>query len=329
MDASVVRPGPGPLCLAGPTACGKSAVALVLAERHGGEIVSVDSMQVYRGLDIGTAKPEAAQRAVTPHHLIDQVPLADSFDAARWLELARREVEAIRARGHLPILCGGTGLYFRAWFRGLDAGVAPDLAQRAALETTPLADLLAELQAGDPAAFARVDRSNPRRVVRAIERLRERGPGGAFADEQPPAQDEWVIALRRSSEDLRRRIEERVETMFAAGLVEETRGLLERGLETNRTALQALGYRQVVEHLRGLRDRSATVALIKTKTWQFARRQMSWFRHQLRVLWVDVAATESAVSVAERVWRAYVRIAERPDSGPGSGAKEQGFPVGR
>jgi tRNA dimethylallyltransferase len=298
------NPPARPLLLAGPTASGKSEVALALADTLGGEIVSVDSMQVYRGLDIGTDKPSPEARARVPHHLIDVVEVTEPFDAAKFATLARQAVTEIQSRGHVPILCGGTGLYFRAFLTGLGEAPPPDPKLRAELEATPLAELLRELQQRDPATFERIDRSNPRRVVRAVEVLRLTGKpfSAQRADwREPPC--EPIYVLRRAPEDLRARIEARVERMFAAGLVEETRRLLERGLERNRTAMQALGYRQVVEHLRGARSLAETVEQVKTRTWQFARRQLTWFRRQPNVEWVDVAADEPAEAIAARIHR--------------------------
>lgn len=297
------RPPLAPVFLAGPTAVGKSAVALALAERLGGEIISVDSMQVYRGLDLGTAKPTAAERARVRHHLIDVVELTEAFDAAQFVRLAEAAVQDIQARGRVPVFCGGTGLYFKAWLEGLGEAPPADARVRAELEATPLADLLAELERRDPATFARIDRQNPRRVVRALEVIRLTGrPFSAQRAEWPsrnPQPATRVLCLTREPADLRARIEARVDAMFAAGLVAETRALLVRGLEANRTAMQALGYRQVVEHLRGGRGRAETIALVKTRTWQFARRQGTWFRRQMPVEWVPLAADADPAAVAD------------------------------
>jgi tRNA dimethylallyltransferase len=282
---------------------------LYLAEKLGGEIVSADSMQVYRGLDLGTAKPSPEDRARVPHHLLDVATPDESFNAARWAALARATLAEIRRRDRLPVVCGGTGLYFKALLVGLDPTPPADPTVRTALEARPLPDLLAELEQRDPAEFAAIDRANPRRVVRALEVIHLTGrpfsaqkTGRARVAGPVPA----VIALRRRPANLRCRIERRVDEMFARGLVEETRRLLELGLERNRTAAQALGYRQVIEHLRGARDLAETLALVKLKTWQFARRQMTWWRRQLPVTWIDVTAEESAEATAmavERAWR--------------------------
>ncbi len=175
--------------LVGPTASGKSAVALALAEKVGGEIISVDSMQVYRGLDIGTAKPSAEERARVPHHLIDIVELTEPFDAARFVELARRAEADIRARQRVPIFCGGTGLYFKAYLEGLGSAPPSDSKLRAELEATPLHELLHELSQRDPVTYERIDRQNPRRVIRALEVIRLTGKpfSEQRAEWQPPS----------------------------------------------------------------------------------------------------------------------------------------------
>jgi tRNA dimethylallyltransferase len=282
------------LVLAGPTAVGKSAVALALAQRLGGEIVSVDSMQVYRGLDIGTAKPSAQDRARVPHHLLDVAGVSDPFDAARFARLAGEAVAGIRARGRVPILCGGTGLYYRAFFEGLGQAPPGDAALRAALASTPLPDLLRELAERDPVTYGSIDRQNPRRVIRAIEVIRltgkpfseqraswNRGPQGGGSGC-------LFFGLERAAGDLRRRIDGRVQEMFRRGLVAETAQLLQQGLGQNPTAMQALGYRQAAEYLAGKRSLEETVELVKIRTRQFAKRQMTWFRRQMRLRWVRV-----------------------------------------
>jgi tRNA dimethylallyltransferase len=277
-----------------------------LARRLGGEILSADSMQVYRGLDIGTAKP-SIERDLVPHHLLDLVGPGETFDTARWLAAARSVAADVWNRGRLPILCGGTGLYFQVWREGLDAVPPPDLELRRVLEAQPLEDLLMELARDAPEIWARLDRKNPRRVVRAVEILRLGGGSrveSSTSTRSPAEQDEShapIFVLRRASEDLRRRMEFRVDAMFAQGLVEETRQLLERGLRENRTALQAIGYRQVVEHLEGARDLPSTVTLVKARTWQYGRRQMTWFRHRPGVVWVDLEEGELASRTAERI----------------------------
>lgn len=300
------------LFLVGPTAAGKSAVGLCLARRLGGEIVSVDSMQVYRGLDLGTAKPSKAEREEVPHHLIDVVGPEEAFDVARFRALALAAWEDTARRGRWAVFCGGTGLYFKALLEGLGTPPPADPALRAELEATPLPALLEELSRRDPATFECIDRHNPRRVVRAIEVIRLTGRPfseqrtGWTARQTPPPAGLRLVGLTRAPADLRARIDRRVDAMFAAGLIEETRRLLERGLATNRTALQALGYRQVLEHLRGERSLPDTVALVKQKTWQFARRQMTWFRHQLPVDWLAAGPDATPEDLARTIAKASI-----------------------
>ena len=293
-----------PIFITGPTAVGKSEIALRLAGQLGGEIISADSMQVYRGLDIGTAKPSPADRARVPHHLIDICDLTESFDAAQFARLAHRAVAEIQSRGRAPVLCGGTGLYFKAFLEGLGEAPSADARLRAELEAAPLENLLEELRERDPAAYEKIDRQNPRRVIRAVEVIRLTGkpfskqradwnvlpassPEGLKL-EVPARCRNHVFCFTRSSDDLHARITARVDAMFARGLVDETRELLKRGLGQNKTAMQAIGYRQVVEHLRGERSLAETIELVKIRTRQFAKRQLTWFRAQPGTQWIEL-----------------------------------------
>jgi tRNA dimethylallyltransferase len=278
--------------LCGPTAVGKSAVALELAALLHGEIISVDSMQVYRGMDIGAAKPSAPERARIPHHLLDVVDLRETFDAARFVELARAADRAIRARGKLPIYCGGTGFYFNALLQGLGESPPSDPAVRADLQATPLDHLLAELKSADAQTFETIDRANPRRVMRALEVIRL--TGRPFSESRAPWNEisETIIGLEMPRERLNSRIDARVDAMLRNGLVAETEQLLANGLRENPTASQALGYKQIVEHLDGKAPLPQTIELVKLRTRQFAKRQMTWFKRQLPVRWL--IAEESA-----------------------------------
>ena len=294
-----------PVVIAGPTASGKSDVALALAESLGGEVISVDSMQVYRALDIGTAKPTLEMRLRVPHHLLDVVELTEGFDVAQFVRLAHQAVAEIQARNRVPILCGGTGMYFNAWLNGLGTAPPPDPGLRTELEALPIAALLEELARKDWQTFDEIDVANRRRVVRAVEVIRLTGrPFSAQRASWPdraPALVGRSFGIERSREDLVSRIEHRVDRMFAEGLVGETQRLLELGLAVNRTALQAIGYRQVVEHLRGefgLRD---TIERVKAKTRQFAKRPGTWFRGQLDLEWIRVEAEETPIEVARRL----------------------------
>jgi tRNA dimethylallyltransferase len=306
------------LLLAGPTAAGKSQIALELAEKLDGEIVSVDSMQVYRGLDVGTAKPSKEDRARVAHHLIDVAEPGESFDAARFVRLARQAVAEIQARKRVPILCGGTGLYFKAFLEGLGEAPPADAAIRAQLEKVPLWDLLCELSERDPACFARIDRRNPRRVMRALEVIRLTGK--PFSEQRAPwdnpeRQDSRLVCffgLARGSADLQRRINARVDEMFQQGLVDETRRLLEAGLDPKTSALQGLGYRQVVEHLLGQRSLEATIELVKIRTRQYSKRQMTWFRRQHRMTWISLEPQSPLSIIIRQLAETFVASAVRP-----------------
>lgn len=289
METTALRP----IFLAGPSAAGKSAMALDLALRLGGEIISVDSMQVYRGLDLGTAKPSAEERQRVRHHLIDVADLDQSFDAAQFVRLAGEAVKDIQSRGRTPIFCGGTGFYFKAYLEGLGEAPPSDPKIRAQLGAVPLEELLGELARRDPATFESVDRRNPRRVIRALEVIRL--TGRPFSEQRahwgraPQNPELRLLGVTRPAGELAERIHRRVEEMFRRGLVAETASLLQRGLQGNPTALQALGYRQVVEHLRGQRGLAETIELVKIRTRQFAKRQLTWFRRQMRLEWITVS----------------------------------------
>jgi tRNA dimethylallyltransferase len=294
---------PSPLLIVGPTAVGKSEIALSLAERFGGEIISADSMQVYRGLDIGTAKPTAKEQARVRHHLIDVVDIKKRFDAAQFVRLAHKSVVEIQSRGHLPILCGGTGLYLKGFLEGLGEVPPRDDRLRAELETIPMPALLHELAERDPATYHRIDQQNPRRVIRAVEVIRLTGKPFSLQRAHWSAKSgirgpELAFGLTRPQPELRRRIDLRVEKMFQDGLVAETEALLKSGLAENKTAMQALGYRQVVEYIRGERSLPETVDLVKIRTRQFAKRQTTWFRRQMQLHWIDLHLKKSADIVA-------------------------------
>lgn len=302
----MTRSSTTPIVVAGPTASGKSEAVLALAAKLDGEIISVDSMQVYRGLDIGSAKPSPEERRQIPHHLIDVAEIHGSFDAARFVTLAREALHDIQQRGKRPILCGGTGLYFTALRQGLGHSPPSDAALRQQLESSPLEELLQELAAADPSSYRSIDRRNPRRVVRAVEVIRLTGlPFSAQRAAWAPTAinpEPWIwLGLRRPAPSLHDRISRRVDQMFSLGLLAETERLVAAGLEQNRTAMQAIGYRQVVEYLRGRATLPETIELVKIRTRQFAKRQMTWMRKYLPSEWIDVSDNEHAASVTERI----------------------------
>lgn len=270
-------PSPTPaLLLAGPTAVGKSPLAVQLAERLGGEIVGADAFQVYDGLPILTAQPSAEDRARVPHHLVGVIPLTHAFDVAQYLGLARRHIEEIRSRGRVPIVVGGTGLYLRALLRGLADLPPADEALRAELSALPLAELQAELRQRDPAGAGFIDLQNPRRVIRALEVCRLTGrPFSSYRQEwQQTSNSEFRgYVLTRDREELYRRIDQRVEAMFREGVEDEVAALGEVGP----TASQVLGLREIRERLAGRLTRAECIAALQQGTRRYAKRQLTWF----------------------------------------------------
>ena len=294
-----------PIAIVGPTATGKSELAVRLAQALGdGEVVNADAMQLYRGMDIGTAKLTTDERGGVAHHLLDVLDVTETASVAAYQRQARAAIEHIRGRGATPILAGGSGLYVAAVlddldFPGTDAAVRAGL--EAELARVGPAELHSRLADADPAAAARILPGNGRRIVRALEVLAVTGrPFSAFLPARGAAWCETVlIGLDRPTGVLDERIGRRVRHMFAAGLVDEVRGLLERGLASGRTASTALGYRQVIAALRG--DTTLEQAAVDTAaaTRRFVRRQRSWFRRAPRIQWLD-AADPDLVGVALR-----------------------------
>ena len=220
--------------------------------------------------------------------------------------MRNRAVAEIQSRGHVPILCGGTGLYFKAFLEGLGEAPPADAKLRAELEAVPLTELLEELRERDPVTYEKIDKQNPRRVIRAVEVIRLTGkPFSEVRGQKSEVRGQGLefFCFTRSPEDLRRRINARVDAMFARGLVDETRELLKRGLAENKTAMQAIGYRQVVEHLRGERTLAETIELVKTRTRQFAKRQLTWFRAQKNLEWIELKPDESVETVTKNLVR--------------------------
>ena len=290
--------------ITGATASGKSALAMRLANRLGGEIISVDSMQVYCGLNIGTAKPSAQEQNEIQHHLIDVAQLSEAFDAAQFVSLAQQALKLIWRRGRVPIFCGGTGLYFRALIEGLGESPPSDESLRDELALMPIESLVAELQIKDPEAAKQVDLKNPRRVLRAIEVIRltgrpysEQRIGWNNVDKAP----QNLFCISREVDVLNQRIHKRVDEMFNQGLVEETQTLIKKGLRNNRNACQALGYRQVLDLLDGKLDLENVVHQVKTKTRQFAKRQRSWFRNQMKCKFLEWPDEENLNSFSEQL----------------------------
>ncbi len=295
--------------LAGPTASGKTAVGLALAQRIGAEIVCLDSMTIYRGMDIGTAKPSPEERARVPHHLLDIRDPHEEFSTAEYMTAALDVCESIISRGQIPLFVGGTGLYLRSLLRGVFEGPAADWTLRQKLEQ--FADehgaeaLHARLAQVDPPTAQRLHVNDQRRVIRALEIQTLTGqPASALQQETPLPPEErppHVYWLNPDREILRQRISQRVDAMFAAGLVREVEMLLQLPHGLGRTARQALGYREVLSHLEdGLPVRKA-IEQLQTHTHQFAKRQRTWFRNLEELKAIDITGTESAVAISTRI----------------------------
>ena len=275
------------LAIVGPTASGKSALAEELAVRLGGEIVSCDSMQVYRGLDIGTAKPDSFSRARVPYHLIDVIDPDAAFSAMDYRAAAEAAVTDIVGRDRLPVFCGGTGLYLETFLRGDGGAPAADPALRQALldeaKEKGAGALYAELCRVDPAAGAAIHPANVRRVVRALELYRATGVTKTEWDrraaEQPPRYDALVLCLTYTDRALLyRRIDERVDAMMAAGLLDEVKKLAEAGVfERSPTAAAAIGYKELLPCLDGRATVAEAVEELKQATRRYAKRQITWF----------------------------------------------------
>jgi tRNA dimethylallyltransferase len=300
-------------CLVGPTAAGKSALALEVAERAGAEILSLDSMLVYRGLDVGTAKPSPAERARVRHHLIDVVEPTERYDVSRWLSDARHALADVQKRGARALFVGGTGFYLAALLRGLFDGPSVDLALRARLverrEQLGPEAFHSALRAFDPRAAERLHPHDAKRVVRAWEVWEQ--TGRALSDWQtewaaPGARSQHarLVGLRLESEELERRIRERTASMLGAGWLEEALRLRERGA-LGPTAIQALGYAEVLEWADSRATADETLERITLRTRQFARRQQTWFR-KLAIAWLAAPSSETErARLAGRVLEIY------------------------
>jgi tRNA dimethylallyltransferase len=290
---------PRVVAIVGPTGTGKSELALAVAERSGAEIVSADSMQVYRGMDIGTAKPSAAVRARVPHHGLDLVAPDQPMSAGRWAEVARAAATAIAGRGRPILLVGGTGLYTRAFAGGLIRGAESDPALRAELEARSDESLRGELERRDPAAAARIPPRDRVRTVRALEALTlaarpitEQHASHRFEDR--PFDVRWLgLALERGV--LAERLRARVDAMFAAGWIDEVRGLHAAGYGPKLRPLQSIGYREIGELLAGRLDEVAAREQIWFATRRYAKRQRTWFRAEPELDWIDADAREAAI----------------------------------
>lgn len=306
-------PGAPLWVVTGPTAAGKSALALALAERLGLEILSMDSMAVYRGMDVGTAKPTADERRRVPHHLLDLVEPHESFDTARWCEAAEAALAGVHARGNRAMFVGGTPLYLMAFFKGMVAGPAADPALRRELEArerrTP-GSLHAELGAADPAAAARIHRKDLRRLVRALEFLRLTGTPISSRQEHFDRPG-WlrpcrVVGVERGRDELHQRVRRRTELMLERGLLAETQRIESAG-GFSRTAGAAIGYAECRDYLRGrYKDDEELRNRIRRSTHRLIRRQTTWLRRLREITWLPPEAGPEGLQ----------RALDAPVSGP-------------
>ena len=284
------------LVVSGPTASGKTALAVELALAHNGEVVSADSMQIYRRMDIGTAKPTRAEMRGVPHHMLDVADPEEDFSVARYVELAARCVDDILARGKLPIVAGGTGLYIDSLLSGRTfARFDPDSPLRRELEEELArrggAALLEELARVDPDTAARLHPNDGKRIVRALEVYRSTGTTltahNAMTRSLPPRYSALTLTLAfQRREDMWDRIDRRVDRMMADGLAEEVRALLDSGVPDRCTAMQAIGYKEMAAALRGDGDTARAAEEIKLRSRQYAKRQLTWFRRNPDARWL-------------------------------------------
>ena len=300
------------IVILGCTAAGKGALARAVARRLGAEIISIDSMKVYRGMDIGTAKPSAADRTAIPHHLIDIVDPWESFSAAEFVARADRAAEEIHARGRAVVAVGGTFLYFKSWYSGLFEGPPADHAFRTRLRRRAaeegLVSLHAELQRIDPEAARRIHRHDLRRIERALEVYHLTGQRISTLQRQwsghEPRRPEWcwtLVGLRRTRDNLNRRINARVRTMLAAGLVEEARRLWSDPRGVGPQAAQAVGYAELFEHFAGRCSLEEAVERIKIHSRRLAKQQRTWLKALRGVSWIDADSTDDTTTLLPQV----------------------------
>ncbi len=308
---------PGAYYLVGPTASGKSACAQKLAEATGADILSADALLVYRGMDLGTAKPSLAERAGVRYGGLDLVAPGETCSVTVWLAAARAFLAETKRAGRPLLVVGGTGFYLKALTEGLDEGAPPDPAARARWQAlydrAGLAGLQAELQAqGALAMVPPGDMDNPRRLIRALER-RADGPAARPANwEGPAAKAPTFAGLAWSRDALAGRIEARVDAMFAAGLLDEVARLMTAGLVAATTARQAIGYAEAIEVLAGRMPEANARERIAARTRQLAKRQRTWFRHQAQVIWIDADQANSVETLVQEIHSVWQKTGPAP-----------------
>ena len=283
------------ICICGPTASGKTGLAVALAKKLDGEVVSCDSMQIYRGMDIGTAKPTAEEMQGVPHHLLDVADPDENFSVSRYVELADRALQDVLSRGKTAIVCGGTGLYMDSLMQGRTFAPFPATGKRQKLEQEAekagIEPLWLRLQAVDPAAAARLHLSDRKRIIRALEVYEETGKTISQHNEEtrrlpPKYHPVWLGLTFEPRQLLYERIDRRVERMLEQGLVEEVQRLLASGVSPTSTAMQAIGYKEIAGALRGELSLDEAAAQIQQGSRRYAKRQLTWFRRNPQVRWI-------------------------------------------
>ena len=306
------------VCVVGPTACGKTALGVRLAKRIGGEVVSADSMQIYRGMTVGTAAPTEEEMEGVPHHMIAVADPAERWSAARYVQTAVPVTEDILARGRVPLFVGGTGLWLDALVQGRtfapgEAGGAVRAELEARLRAEGVGPLLLELQRVDPDSAGRLHPADHKRILRALEVYCETGKTITAHNEEtrrmPPRYDAVWIGLKfQDREEMKRRIDARVDRMVEAGLLEEVRALLARGLPRDATSLQAIGYKEFLGVLEGRLTEAEAIAEVKLRSRQYAKRQLTWLRRNPGIHWIQWGKTQD-IAQAEQVSTEILRSA--------------------
>ncbi len=288
------------LVIAGPTAVGKTRFAIEAAKALDGEIVSCDSMQLYKYMDIGSAKPTALERQQAVHHLVDFLDPRDDFSVARYQQLAKEAIADILSRGKLPIISGGTGLYLNSILYDMDfAESAGDQEYRRQLEQLAASRgneyLHAMLAEQDPEAAETIHVNNLKKIIRALERLKE-GEGSVrpFSQVRESAEyDPLLLGLTRERAELYERIDQRVDLLMEAGLLQEVRSLMDMGLSIDNVSMKGIGYKELIEHLQGECTLDEAVEKIKKNTRHYAKRQLTWFRRYDKINWLDISTFSS------------------------------------
>ena len=287
--------------IAGPTAVGKTKYAIEIAKAFQGEIISADSMQIYKYMDIGSAKPSREEQTQAKHYLVDEIDPRDEFSAAEYQMLAKQYIEQVFQKGMTPVVSGGTGLYLNSLIYDMDFSVMPkqsDLRRELTQEAERFgpAHVHNRLKMLDPAAAERIHPNNLKKVIRAIEVYEKTGEGvRAFKESFIPTRDYGciLIGLNRDREELYRRIDQRVDLLMKAGLVKEIEGLLKKGLTENSISMKGIGYKEIIGYLHGDYDLEEAVRLVKRNTRHYAKRQLTWLRRYPNMIWFDLSGSAS------------------------------------